>query len=491
MLSKARTLIETLNTSGVRYCHWKGNASLAEALSGLKDLDFLIHRPDADLFRAVLAQHGFRPACSRDGGSVPSAEHYFGLDSDTGLMVHVHACFKVITGESLAQNFHLPVEDMLLENTRQDGEVPVPGRAAELVVFTIRTMLKHTSFVELALLVRDWGKLRREISVLVDTESVERAVKLVKHWLPNVDPKLFVQCVSALQSPAPLAKRLILARRLRSCLALYARRSRIRASGTGFMTFTKLVVRRLVGGPRDLVLCSGGALVAFVGPEATGKSTLISIVNHWLGAHFAVERMHAGKPPSTAATLLPNALVPLLRLAAPKQRSSELEARHAVNGLNRPASWVYPLTFAVRSVLLAYDRRALLLRAFARAANGTIVLCDRYPYIARGAPDGPRLMHYPLPRDRYPVRNMLAALERRLYMQIPSPDLVISLSTPVEIAIARNRTRGKYEPEDYVRRRHSAMASIPIDNTLICSINTNRELNETLSDIKRTIWGIL
>ena len=491
MLSRACILVEALNTRGVRYCHWKGNAALAEALSGLKDLDLLIYRPDADIFRAVLAQHGFRPACNRDGGSFPSTEHYFGLDSDTGLMVHVHACFNVITGESLAQNFRLPVEDMLLANTRLDGIVRVPAKAAELIVFTIRTMLKHTTFVELALMARDRGKLTREITMLADAESVDQSVQLLKQWLPKLDPKLFVQCVSALRTPAPLRERLVLARRLRSSLRIYARHSQTIASWTGLATFAKLLIRRLSKRPKRLSLLSGGALVAFVGPEATGKTTLINEVSGWLSDHFVVARVHAGKPSSAKITLLANMVVPLLRLLAPNLRLSEVESRRARLKESTQAPWVYPLTFGIRSVLLAYDRRVLLSRAFARAANGTIVLCDRYPYVAPEAPDGPRLIHNPLPRNTYPIRHMLAALERKLYLQMPEPDLIICLTIPVEIAIARNRAREKKEPEEYVRRRHLAGVSVPTGHTPVRLIDTNHQLEETLREVKKTIWSIL
>lgn len=491
MLAKVCKLIELLNTRGVRYCHWKSNTALPKALSGLTDLDLLVHRHDADAFRGILAQCCFRPAGGPDGITFPSTEHFYALDNETGRLIHVHAYFRVITGESLAKNLRLPVEDMLLENTREEGSVRVPTKAAELLVFTIRMMLKHTTMVELALLARDWGNVKQEIASLAEADSVNESLRLVEQWLPGVDTKLFAQCISALQAPAPLMKRLILGHRLRSSLRMYARHSHIRASWTGFSNFASMLAHRLVRRPRRMVLRSGGAVVAFVGPEASGKSTLITEVSRWLGEHFVVERVHAGKPRSTMMTALPNAFVPLLRLATPSRRPSVLEARHTANKLERPVSWVYPLTFAVRSVLLAYDRRVLLARAFARLANGTIVLCDRYPYIAKGAPDGPRLMHYPLPRGRYPIRSMLAALERELYLQIPRPDLVISLTTPVEIAIARNRTRGKHEPEEYVRRRHSESVSVPVDKVLVRSINTNRDLNGTLLEVKRTIWSIL
>lgn len=439
----------------------------------------------------VLAQCRLRPAGGPDGGSFPSTEHYFGLDEKTGHLVHLHAYFKVITGESLAKNFHLPIEEMLLENTRMEHSVRVPTRAAELVVFTIRMLLKHTTLVEIALFCRDRESFRKESASLIDEDSVEEAGRLVDKWLPTVDRGLFEQCALALRDPAPLMSRLRLARRVRSSLRLYARQSQTKASWTGLTTFARMLMGHLVRRPKRLRLRSGGALVAFVGPEATGKTTLINEIRGWLGEHLDVECVHAGKPASTKMTIIPNMAVPLLRVIAPTLRPSKVESRRAILQDNTLVPWVYPLSFAIRSVLLAYDRRVLLSRAFARAANGTIVLCDRYPYIAPGASDGPKLMHYPLPRDRYPIRNMLATLERKLHLQTPEPDLIICLKIPVEIAVARNRRRGKKEPEDYVRRRHVAGVSVPQGRTPVSLIDTNHQLEDTVRDIKRTIWDIL
>ena len=62
--------------------------------------------------------------------------------------------------------------------------------------------------------------------------------------------------------------------------------------------------------------------------------------------------------------------------------------------------------FGIRSVMLAYERRALLTHAFALSANGTIVLCDRYPSSRSGAPDGPQLGHLAAPD---PLRKRLGA----------------------------------------------------------------------------------
>jgi thymidylate kinase len=491
MLGKTAQLFGALNAERLRYCHWKSNVALDHGLQGGTDIDLLIHREDASAFRAILARSEFKPAAGTDGTSFPSTEHYFALDPGSGLLVHVHVYFRVITGESLAKNLCLPLENMLLEHTRWEDAVRVPTRSAELVIFTLRMMLKHSTLVELILLARDWAGMQRELAWLLDGGSAHEAAQLLSEWLPVVDTALFLDCVDALRSTAPLMTRVRLGRRLRRNLRMYSRRSPTAAAVTGIRTFLVMAWRRLTRSNRGLVLRSGGAVVAFVGAEATGKSTLIDETRRWLGEHFVVDHIHAGKPPATVLSAVPSLAVPLLRAVLPNHRPTSVERARASDRAEATRWRVYPLSFAVRSVLLAYDRQALLTRAFARAAGGAIVLCDRFPNWAKDAPDGPRLMHHPVPRGRYPVRHFLAALERRLYLRVPSPTLILALTVPLDVALARNRARGKHEPEDYVRWRHSRNVPIDAPRTRVHSLDTGRPLVDTVGELKRTIWTAL
>lgn len=491
MLTKLREFIETLNKNDIRYCHWKSNLSLAQALSGDTDVDLLVYRNDADCFRLILSQLCFRPAVNNDGLSFPSVVHYFALDEESGLLVHVHAYFRVITGESLAKNYRLPIEEMILQNTREVGSVPLPVKSAELVVFTLRIMLKHTSLVELVLLARDWKHVRREVEWLLEENSLDAAVDLVNCWLPSLDTDLFVACVRALRDPAPLLRRINLGFRMRAQLRIYARHSAIRARLDGAKKFSTMALRRLTHAKRGMALQSGGAVIAFVGPEATGKSTLLAEVSHWLGEYFAVEQVHAGKPKSTPLSIAPNLFLPALRSMLPSYRSGHVETQYGAKDHSESSEKVYPLIFAIRSALLGYDRRSLLTRAYRQAANGTIVLCDRYPSLTGGAPDSPQLSHMPVAADQYPIRYRLARIEQRMYREIPSPDLVISLTVPVEVAVVRNATRGKYEPEDYVRLRHVQSANLNFGDTPVYEINTDQPLDDVVLDVKKAVWNTL
>jgi len=498
MLAKVHELLEAMARERVRYCHWKSNFVLAQTVAGETDIDVLVDRSQAVTFRRLMAELRFHPAGSMKGRNFPSVEHYYALDEPSGVLAHVHVYFRVMTGESLAKNYHLPIEEMLLKDTREVESVRVPTPGAELVVFTIRMMLKHTALVELLLMAR--GKTRRQLveeaSWLTQRapgagDPREEAVALARTWLPALDPELFSACLKALTTPTSMGRRVLLGRRLRRQLRGYSRHGAWRARLSGVSAFASLFWHRIFGSLRDKSLVSGGAVIAFVGPEASGKSTLLAALNHWLDEDLAVTRLHAGKPPSTLLTLLPNLAVPLLRRLFPAARTTHIEAEYAApERLERPASG-QSLLFAVRSVLLAYDRRSLLVRAFRQAANGTIVLCDRYPPQGVGAPDGPQLSRFPEAAGGSAARRALANLEARLYREIPPPDMVVQLAVPLEVAVQRNATRGKREPEDYVRLRHSLIANLDFGTAPVKRLLTDKPVAETVLEAKRALWSAL
>jgi thymidylate kinase len=490
MVGKLGRLVGELDSRGIGYCHWKSNFALQDTVEGRTDVDLLVRRSDAGAFKSVLIALGFRPAINTDGKSFLSVEHYYGLDEESGTLIHVHAYLRVITGESLAKNYHLPVEEMLLRNTREVNSIRVPTKGAELMVFTLRMMLKHTSLVELALLTREWRRVREEAHWLTDPVSINESLSLLECWLPSMDPSLFTACTKALTNPPSIVRRVLLARRVRARLRVYARNSTLRARLLGVRKFIRMLSRRLRGGQRAMVPLSGGAVIGFVGPEASGKSTLLSEIRAWLGEHFAVDRIHAGKPPSTAISAIPNLLLPTLRSLLPGSRSTRVEMDYAPNN-PKEGKRTYPLLFAVRSVLLAYDRRVLLARAFGRAANGEIVLCDRYPSLMSGAPDSPQLRRLTDQRSGFPVRRFLARFEERLYREIPPADLIIYLNVPLEVALSRNRSRSKYEPEDYVRRRHAQSSNLAFGQTPVYNVNTDQPVAETLMEVEKSIWTAL
>lgn len=481
-------LIETLNTERIHYCHWKSNIDLAQATAGEMDLDFLIDRESFQPMLAILSRLGFKPAMVRYGANTPGITHFYGYDATTDRYAHVHLFSKVLTGESFMKSHLLPIESMLLENTRFDGPMRVPSKSAELVLFTIRTFIKYGSMLDLAYIYKKTEKIREELRWLKSGSDLPTALSLLQKYCPVIEAALFLECIDTLENNDSLLARMRLARKVRGCIQGYAKHAFTeRMTGLARLAFHQ-AQRRIGPRKKNKVLQSGGAIIAVVGPDATGKSTVVSQTGKWLGQNFLVRVVHAGKPPSTITTVPVNALLGLARRLAPS-RSGTQDAGPA-EGKGRAG-----LLQAVRAVALAWDRRSLMQQTWRAAARGEIVVCDRYPSSITGAMDSPRLKETPGSGWKTALYNRAARLEASLYRQVPPPDIVIRLQVPVEIAIERNRKRskpGEDEPDEYIQARHALSSAWQRPDTRrVFDVDTTQSLDQTMLEIKQIIWHAL
>jgi thymidylate kinase len=242
-------------------------------------------------------------------------------------------------------------------------------------------------------------------------------------------------------------------------------------------------VWRFWGEGKSKKLASGGAVIAFVGAEATGKSTLVRETSNWLSKTFNTSSVHIGKPPSTALSFLPNLAVPFLRNVAPEDRTSTIKSTEKK----------VSLLYAVRSVLVARDRYKLAIKIRRQAANGQLVICDRYPSTVVGAMDSPRLTISESENKGWKnnLLKLLAQWEHSFYRRIPAPDIVFYLTVPLEVAIERNRQRQKKEDEDYVIRRHKSRVIPSYPRSKMIEIESNKSQSQTFNYVRRLLWKML
>lgn len=392
------------------------------------------------------------------------------------------------------KNHALPLEDLLFRHRERFGVVQVPARPAELLLFVLRKLLEHGSVLEHLWIRREYGGIRRELAWLCAPGVEAESARLLGEWLPAVDAGVFAEGLRALKSLSSPLRLYRLGRRLHRILRPHALRPAGRvAFDRGRRTLSAFLRKYLVG-RRSLRLEGGGAVIAFVGGEASGKSTLLADATDWLNPHFELRRAHAGKPPSTVLTFLPNLVKPWLRRAMPRSRTNTVEITLGkADFVPPPDDPRRSIPYLLRSFMIAYDQMALLRRARRWAGRGAVVLCDRYPSALPGGMDGPRAD----PSWFSPgvsIRGLLAGLERRIYAGIPKPDLVLFLSVPVEVALRRNAVRVKEdgtEPDAYVILRHALMSRWGIPGARVCRVDTHRPLPDVRLFVRRMIWDAL
>jgi thymidylate kinase len=489
------TLLDTFIQEEIVYSHWKSNINLAQAAAGEIDLDLLVDRTSLLSAITQLSRHGFKQAIVRWGANPPSIRHYYGLDPETNQLIHVHLFSRVLTGESFVKSHLFPFEAMLLQNVYYADRIRVASKPAELVLFTLRMFIKYGSLPDLASLRSKSASVRKEVRWLQAGSDLSEALLLLRKYCPVIDERLFVKCVATLENSDPLIKRVMLARKVRRRLKVYARHTFFQRLLAYFQLLQSEVRRRVGTKQKNKVLQAGGAVIAFVGADATGKSTLVTETGRWLGDVFTLRIIHTGKPPSSWLTLPVNIVLALLRNLTSLRRggrantqaaSDESPTQHRFRGFSS-------LLYALRSVVLAWDRLRLITKARRRVAEGEIIVCDRYPSSTLGAMDSPRLSQDSLRTGLLvAIYNRLAHFEKQLYKQIPPPDIVLKLRVSVETAKKRNRKRNGQDGEAYLEARHRQSQAWTVPGTkYIFDIDTEQSLAETLDSVKKAIWESL
>ena len=481
-----RALIAALNRAGVRYCHWKSNIRLPESLRGEEDLDVLVHRADAMAFEIALAQTGFKAAVSRGVLSHPGVFHAYALDETATGLLHVHAYFGVVSGDSLVKSYRLPVEQELLEGGLSVEGVPLPSPEAELALFTLRILLKHIHPVEIAMVGRGYGKVVHELNWLRERADPLGAARLWDSWMTGPDAPPLETAIAAISDPFAWYRRIVLGRRAARALRNWRRIGHLAAAMDRWRRVGAMAIGRFQR-RRDLVPRTGGLVVAMVGPKAVGKSTLGAEVARRIGGDLDVRRVHVGKPPPTLLSILPRLLVPLARKVWRSERAGEYEKPE------RRREAQYSLLYVLRMTLVAYDRRALIRQLWKSAASGAIVITDRYPSETPGSIDSSCFDQAAVTACRSSLKRGLMKREQAIYVGLPRPDLVIRLSAAPETTLKRDATRIKEggPDADAVLRRWGMETCASFGQAPMVAVDTDRGIEESAAEVTRAVWAAI
>lgn len=468
-LALVQDLCAELDRQRIDYCHWKSTNALDRSADGRNDLDLLIAREHGTAFAQLVSALGFKAALDPEEQR-PGVVDYFGHDRPSGRLVHLQAHFQLIVGHDRTKNVRLPVERPYLASARQDGLFRIPDPAHELVVLVLRLTIKHSTWDAIA---AGQGAVpanaRSELDhleALTDANAVAAALRA----LGLVDETLYRSCRHTLDAGHPALGRARTAAALVGALdgdvrhrqgvdvalklARRTRRSATRRTGR------RIPARRL----RD-----GGAVIAVIGADGSGKSTAVGALHGWLdGGGVEAQAFHLGKPPwSSTTTMVRSALALASRVGSRTAR------RYA------PLVW---------EACAARDRAQQARRVGRYATRGGVALCDRYPLGELAAMDAPQVRQLAAADAGLngAVVGWLARLERRSYRRIRRPDVAFILRVEPEVAVAR-------KPDDgaaYVRRRAEAVWSAPWRSDVVI-IDAGRPAADVAADLRQRVWQAL
>jgi len=482
----------TLNQQGIRYCHWKSNSRLDWGLEGRTDLDLLVDSEHEKHFKQVLSHQGIKPLLAPAWKQYPGLEHYLGFDPQTGRLFHLHVHFALVLGEQGVKNYSLPIEKVMLDTTRFISGVKVPSVELELIVLCLRALLKYRDrdVIKDIFTIRSPGipkHILDEITWLLDQTTFERIEETLGVHHKVLQPDIVIKALKTIQNNPRDGRTLFQLRSgVRRMLRPYQRRSRFVAS---LMYFKQLAYKLFIQRSRpdqQLLLPSGGLMIALVGVDGSGKSTLSSALTEWLSWKVDTPFYYLG---SKQPSLWTKWSYIFFRMARRSHR--DYSAKFGKDNL------VADILVNIRQIFLAshylfvgYDRIWRYQSAKRKAANGSVVIFDRFPF--RAPLDGPEI--YLIDDGSLnPISRYLSRVEKNLYQKFEPVDLLILLNVDPKISIQRKPDH-KWET---IQAKNTALDMVQSNLTHRVgewnwtSIDTDHPFEDVLLRAKKLIWTSL
>ena len=494
-------LVDALRAAAVPYCHWKSNEHLLAAVAGDTDLDVLFDESGRSAAVQVLEQVGFRRACAVWYRRYPHIEDYLCIDPASGRLVHVHAHFRLLVGEESVKSYRLPWEKEILDSRQWDevAQFPAAEPGRELLLLLVRAAIKrrHPSLHRRLLHARSRASSasdeRREFTWLKQrVASIQltalAASLLGSHSVPAVEA--LYESGMGTDNLVRLYETAHLDRFLVSGLGTTRLRRALRWS----VALGAVVSRRagLIARPSRRRLIGGGLIVAVLGADGSGKSTLVKSLDAALSKKLDVERLYLGSGDGPSSLLRR----PLVLLRGWRQRrrvaaGAELLRAPGSGEATRPGRGGVLRTCerVLWAVSLALEKRARV-RAAARArARGKIVVTDRYPQAnIEGYNDGPLLGD--LAGSRWWPLRALSRWERSGYLpeQIAQPDVVLELIGSPRVLHER---RPEMSMEAIIRKQEGILAIVFAPHVRVVRLDANASAQQVVTSAMVAVGAVL
>ncbi|PTX14983.1 thymidylate kinase [Pontibacter mucosus] len=462
-------LLERLQQKKIKFAHWKGNVHLLESLEGKTDIELLLRPEDREDFEATMAELNFKKAESAPWNKYPQVEDWLGFDEETGALLHLHTHYALIIPTSYGDYVPLPWTEQFFKHLTTDEATgwPIPETAMEALILLVRLQIKG----------------QNPENILHDVHLEKKQELLV--LLSKTDAERFAACCAELRLRAPvdLADRIshILAKeRLGDIIALSdfiyrqlpasiksaASRRSPRALYYEYFLKTLKHYKPLIKPVRlKKRVETGGRVIALVGSDGSGKSTLSQDITSWLTYKIDTHYFYMGKLPFIKSYQT--------RLFS---YTDLLASRNLLARVTRK------LLGDLYHILIIRQKASMLKQARELSDGGSIAICDRYPQQeVFGFNDGPRLQGNP--------HSMLARLEMKYFDQAlqTGADIIFRLIVSPETAHQR---KPEHHYED-IRRKCESITSISFSaNTpaTVIDIDANAPYEEVLLQLKRHIW---
>ena len=494
-------LTQQLEQENIRYCHWKSNEHVDAAVEGKTDLDILVDKAQQEQLERLLPTIGFKSFEAIAYRRYRDIEDYLAIDEETGTLVHFHLHYQLELGEKQLKGYHLPWEELILSSRIYDRQhqIYIAEPNIEIILLIVRAVLKVRNRDRVqSLFGYDYfkGDFIREFNWLKERIELSQVKQLSAQLLGENATKLIV---NAIASDANLKQLLSPNNAIRSALKKYRCYHPAVATILRWNRESKGIAHKILTRVFDAAIVTrrtpvkGGKIVAVLGADGSGKSTIISEIAHSLSQKLDVLPLYLGSGDGKASTLRqPLIWMAKVAKAGRSDKSSTFSDSNTrdCQKSTQKKSLASRLNKLLWAITLTYEKQNKLKQAHSAKERGMIVICDRYPQSQiLGFNDGPLLTNG---KDKTPkLFQTLQQWEFESYQNMAEtmpPDIVIKLNITPEVAKARKSDT----PSEMVDKKIAAVRALEFPHqTTVITVDAEQPLERVLATTKRAVWESL
>jgi thymidylate kinase len=222
-------------------------------------------------------------------------------------------------------------------------------------------------------------------------------------------------------------------------------------------------------------------LIAIIGSDGSGKSTVADHILEWVGRYGPAGRAHLGKQSGNVGRAIGQ--MPLV--GAAMDRLIRRKADDVNDRLKEDKQPTLLPALVISAFTLRRKRR--FKRMLAMRKQGLIVITDRYPQVAvPGAYDGPG---FPDSQGGSRLVLGLARREQAMFQWMASyrPDLVLRLNVDVDTAFARKPDHRR----DALARKIAVTPHLTYGGAPIVDIDANQPLERVFKDAEAAVARVM
>ena len=254
-------IFEDLNNEEVKYVVWKNTNLIDKFFNGEENLDIFVHEDHQERFKILLKKNNWIQVKSTSN-NIDQIKHY--LFFDYNKILHIHAYYKLFTGNSIAKNYDLTTFLNYFENKHFDKKykIWVLNYNIQILLFNIRLAIKKKSLLGRYLLSRERNYYNDEISNILKKISSKKIEVNKKELLKTV--KNFRR----INSLKTFFKEIIFLKKIFVQKAFKLKKFKLKKKYIIFLS----------------------------GPDSSGKTTLANDLKNLFKNHFKTKIFSIGKP---------------------------------------------------------------------------------------------------------------------------------------------------------------------------------------------------